>query len=65
MKALDRLGMLKMDFLGLTTLTVLDDAVKLIEQNRGEKIDLSALPLDDVAIVPFVLARRHHRHLPV
>ncbi len=49
MKALDRLGMLKMDFLGLTTLTVLDDAVKLIEQNRGEKIDLSALPLDDVA----------------
>ncbi len=41
--------MLKMDFLGLTTLTVVDDAVKLIEQNRGEKIDLSALPLDDVA----------------
>jgi DNA polymerase-3 subunit alpha len=47
MKALDRLGLLKMDFLGLTTLTVVDDAVKLIEQNRGEKIDLAMLPLDD------------------
>ncbi len=47
MKALDRLGLLKMDFLGLTTLTVIDDAVKLIAQNRGQAIDLSALPLDD------------------
>jgi DNA polymerase-3 subunit alpha len=47
MNALGRLGLLKMDFLGLTTLTVLDDAVKLIAQNRGEKIELDALPLDD------------------
>jgi DNA polymerase-3 subunit alpha len=47
MGALERLGLLKMDFLGLTTLTVLDDAVKMIEQNRGEKVDLAALPLDD------------------
>ena len=47
MKALDRLGLLKMDFLGLTTLTVIDDAVKLIAQNRGQKVDLSALALDD------------------
>jgi DNA polymerase-3 subunit alpha len=47
MKALDRLGLLKMDFLGLTTLTVIDDAVKLIAQNRGLTIDLSSLPLDD------------------
>ena len=35
MKALERIGLLKMDFLGLTTLTVLDDAVRLIQQNRG------------------------------
>ncbi len=47
MNALERLGLLKMDFLGLTTLTVLDDTVKLIQQNRGVKIDLENLPLDD------------------
>ncbi|HEV3219367.1 MAG TPA: DNA polymerase III subunit alpha [Candidatus Acidoferrales bacterium] len=47
MKALERLGLLKMDFLGLTTLTVLDDATKLIAQNRGQTIELDRLPLDD------------------
>jgi DNA polymerase III subunit alpha len=47
MNALERLGLLKMDFLGLTTLTVLVDAVALIQQNRGVNLDLSALPLDD------------------
>src|SRR5690348_5432641 len=47
MNALERIGLLKMDFLGLTTLTVLDDAVKMIEQNREKKIALSELPLDD------------------
>jgi len=47
MKALDRLGLLKMDFLGLTTLTVVNDAVKLIEQHRGEHVDLDLLPLGD------------------
>jgi DNA polymerase-3 subunit alpha len=49
MNALERIGLLKMDFLGLTTLTVLSDAVKLIKQNRGTDIDLDALPLDDEA----------------
>jgi len=38
-----------MDFLGLAMLTVLDDTVRLIEQNCGVHIDLSALPLDDDA----------------
>ncbi|MBI3667820.1 MAG: DNA polymerase III subunit alpha, partial [Acidobacteria bacterium] len=38
---------LKMDFLGLTTLTVVDDARKLIEASRGAKIVLEDLPLDD------------------
>jgi DNA polymerase-3 subunit alpha len=47
MNALERIGLLKMDFLGLTTLTVLSDAVKLIRQNRGIDIDLDTLPLDD------------------
>src|SRR6202451_160852 len=47
MNALERLGLLKMDFLGLTTLTVLDDAVHLIKQNRALDIELASLPLDD------------------
>jgi DNA polymerase-3 subunit alpha len=40
------MGLLKMDFLGLTTLTILDDALKLIAQ-RGQAIDLEGVPLDD------------------
>src|SRR5271167_461359 len=50
MNALERIGLLKMDFLGLTTLTVLDDAVRLVRQNRGVEVDLTALPLDDAAV---------------
>src|SRR2546427_401272 len=49
MKGLERLGLLKMDFLGLTTLTVLSDTVKLIAANRSVQIDLHTLPLDDAA----------------
>jgi DNA polymerase III subunit alpha len=47
MNALERIGLLKMDFLGLTTLTVLQDTVRMIEQNRGVKIDLDTLALED------------------
>jgi DNA polymerase III subunit alpha len=47
MNALERIGLLKMDFLGLTTLTVLHDTVKMIEQNRGVKVDLDNLGLED------------------
>ena len=49
MNALERIGLLKMDFLGLTTLTVLHDAVKMVEQNRGVKLDIDNLTLDDEA----------------
>jgi DNA polymerase III subunit alpha len=48
MKEIERIGLLKMDFLGLSTLTLLDDAVREIERTTGEKVDLEALPLDDV-----------------
>jgi DNA polymerase-3 subunit alpha len=44
---LEKVGLLKMDFLGLRTLTLLDDALHLIEKNRGQKIDLHKIPLDD------------------
>ena len=47
MDDLERIGLLKMDFLGLTTLTVITDAVQLIEQHRGVKLVLEDLPLDD------------------
>ncbi len=49
MNALERIGLLKMDFLGLTTLTVLHDAVKMVQQNRGVKVDIENLLLDDEA----------------
>ena len=47
MKSVEKMGLLKMDFLGLTTLTVVTDAVKLIEQTRGEKLDIEMIPIDD------------------
>jgi DNA polymerase-3 subunit alpha len=47
MKAVEKLGLLKMDFLGLTTLTVIDDALKLIEKKRGTPLDMALIPLDD------------------
>ena len=47
MTAVEKMGLLKMDFLGLATLTVISDCVKLIEQTRGEKLDIEMVPLDD------------------
>src|ERR1700740_2206765 len=47
MNALERIGLLKMDFLGLTTLTVLHDTVRMIEQKHGAKIVIARLALDD------------------
>src|SRR6201996_1275527 len=49
MKAVEKMGLLKMDFLGLTTLTVIDDCLKLIKINRNEEVDLATIPLDDMA----------------
>ena len=47
MKAVEKMGLLKMDFLGLTTLTVITDCLALIEKNRGVKIDIETIPLKD------------------
>src|SRR5579862_8523697 len=47
MTAIEKLGLLKMDFLGLTTLTILDDALKLIVQHKGVHLDFHQIPLDD------------------
>ncbi|WP_248964853.1 DNA polymerase III subunit alpha [Sphaerisporangium perillae] len=43
----ETLGLLKMDFLGLRNLTIIDDCLKMIEANTGNLIDLLKLPLDD------------------
>src|SRR6201992_1812770 len=47
MKAVEKMGLLKMDFLGLTTLTIIDDALKLIKSTTGKDVDMSTVPLDD------------------
>ncbi|MCL4426025.1 MAG: DNA polymerase III subunit alpha [Firmicutes bacterium] len=47
MNILEDLGLLKTDFLGLRTLTVLAQAVKIVEERTGQHLDLDALPLDD------------------
>jgi DNA polymerase-3 subunit alpha len=46
MKAVEKMGLLKMDFLGLTTLTILDDALKMIAERHGA-IDLTVIDLTD------------------
>ncbi|WP_177566208.1 DNA polymerase III subunit alpha [uncultured Phascolarctobacterium sp.] len=46
---IESLGLLKMDILGLRTLTVIGDALKFIYENTGEKIDIDKIPLDDEA----------------
>jgi DNA polymerase-3 subunit alpha len=47
MKEIERIGLLKMDFLGLSTLTLLHDAVGEIRRTTSEEIDLAAIPLTD------------------
>ncbi|MGH7817989.1 MAG: DNA polymerase III subunit alpha, partial [Candidatus Binatia bacterium] len=47
MSWVEKIGLVKFDFLGLKTLTLLHDCLKLIEATRGDKIDLNRLPLDD------------------
>ncbi len=47
MKWVESAGLVKFDFLGLKTLTVLATAVRLVAENGGPRLDLSALPLDD------------------
>jgi DNA polymerase-3 subunit alpha len=43
----EKIGLLKMDFLGLRNLTVVDKCLKLIERNYGKSIDLKTVPFDD------------------
>src|SRR5206468_2535285 len=47
MRVVEKMGLLKMDFLGLRTLTVIDDAVKSAKAVEGLDIDVDSIPLDD------------------
>ena len=47
MKEIENAGLLKMDFLGLRTLTIIRDTISLVEKNRNTKIDIENIPLDD------------------
>jgi DNA polymerase-3 subunit alpha len=47
MKEVERVGLLKMDFLGLSTLTLIDDALKEIKRTEGIDLDIGNVPLDD------------------
>lgn len=47
MEALEALGLLKMDFLGLRTLTVIQKATRLVEESTGKPLDIQKVPLDD------------------
>jgi len=47
MKGIERIGLLKMDFLGLRTLTLIDNCVKMIEAQLGVVVDPAAIPIDD------------------
>ncbi|TXK33247.1 DNA polymerase III subunit alpha [Pontibacter qinzhouensis] len=46
-KVIESAGMLKMDFLGLKTLTIIKDAIELIKKNHGVEIDIDEIPIDD------------------
>lgn len=54
MTTIEELGLLKMDFLGLRTLTVINDAVKLVQQNHGIKLDMDAIDYNDAGVMELI-----------
>ncbi len=58
MNCLEKAGMLKMDFLGLTTLTVIHDALAAIAARTGASVDIDAIPLDDPQVYQMLRAGR-------
>ena len=54
MSIIDHLGLLKVDFLGLTTLTIMSRACALIKMRHGKEFDLRSIPIDDPAVFDFI-----------
>lgn len=48
-KQVESVGLIKMDFLGLKTLSIIKDALENIEYSKGIKLDIDSIPLDDAA----------------
>ena len=65
MGPIEEIGLLKMDFLGLRNLDVIEDAIEIIERSRGERIDMEQIPIDDAKTYAMLAARRLDRRLPV
>ncbi|CAI3200298.1 DNA polymerase III subunit alpha [Clostridium neonatale] len=54
MTTLEELGLLKMDFLGLRTLTVMNDAINMVKENRGIDIDLDKIDMEDQEVYKMI-----------
>jgi hypothetical protein len=63
-KVIEDAGVIKMDFLGLKTLTIIRDALRMIDANHGIRIDIDGIPLDDPKTYA-LYQRADERHLPV
>ena len=59
MVGLEKLGLLKMDFLGLTTLTIIADALKLIEKHRGVVLRVEDIPLNDTKTFESIFSKAY------
>ena len=58
MKEIERVGLLKMDFLGLSTLTLINDALDEIKRTDGIDLDIDTVPLDDAKTYQVFQRRR-------
>lgn len=58
MSVLEKIGLLKVDFLGLRTLTVIDQTVKILRKTKGVELDINNLPLDDPNTYKLLAAAR-------
>ena len=65
MTTLEELGLLKMDFLGLRTLTVMNDAVKMIKENQGIDIDLDKIDFEDKEVYKMLGEGENSRCIPI
>ena len=54
MTTIEELGLLKMDFLGLRTLTVIQDAVRMVEKKTGQPLDINAIDYDDPEVYEMI-----------
>ena len=58
------MGLIKMDFLGLRNLGIIDHAIQIIERNRGVELDTETIPLDDADDLRAAGPRRHPGRVP-